>query len=397
MIAIPHRITLGFLLVALACLWAPFSDAAPLLENVSVHAVKSGTAIDLRFSGPVSMKGVRPDYERNFVQFVFNGVGIKNAKMMPLEASGVEKLFVYQYAPGVARLRLIGKDGADLPRGRINLWNSRPETVRILVKGPTGAVAAAAAKKAGLLDRIASGQETAESQAKSATAVTRVIERERITETKAVDGAVATVRASADEEALLKDVMNDESKAEADQSLGTKNEPSRHFGRMIVSLLAVIAIFVGGAFAVRRYADKIDLKKLPFSKKERLINVVASHRLGRNQAISLVKVTGEYMVMGVTGENINLIAKLGRDLDVEKYLEDRYWGGAFEKHLKAMEKPAPAAAPAAESSEPQFAYDGVKDKAPAATRPRFTPAAPAPVSAFRASIKEKLSALKPLS
>ncbi|MBI3542101.1 MAG: flagellar biosynthetic protein FliO [Deltaproteobacteria bacterium] len=175
--------------------------------------------------------------------------------------------------------------------------------------------------------------------------------------------------------------------------IGISADPTRHFARMAIALFGVLALFVGLAFGVKRYAGK--LKKLPFGKKERLIQVVASHYLGNKKSISLVKVTGEYLVVGVSNDGISLISKLGPEVNVDKYMEDRFWGGTFEKHLDSFDKDATVAKEIDLSPDHKGydSYDGVRDLAAKAEKTTDK----IELSPLRASIKEKLTKLKPLS
>ena len=354
-------LALSVLFLAVSYNAASASDAT--VTDVRTRKVAGGVEVDVNFDGPYAAKGLKPDYDRNFAQIVLNKTGIKAARMIPVGVAGIEKIFLYQYQPGVARLRVIMKDGMVAPKGHINIWNARSGTIRILVKN--------APPSSSIVERIAESKTTADEDA--------------LLKTVMKDGAEAAPAAKSTIE--TKDVaVSAESGA-----LGSKVEPSRHITRMILGLLTVIGLFIGAAFFLKRYAGGLALKKMPFGTKERLIQVVASHRLGKSQAISLVKVTDEYMVMGVTGENISLIAKLGKDVDVEKYLEDRFWGGMFEKHLSAFTKPDVTTA----GSVP---YDGPKNVATLKVAPpAASAAAVAYVSPLRAAIKEKTTGLKPLA
>ncbi len=186
-------------------------------------------------------------------------------------------------------------------------------------------------------------------------------------------------------------VRADETKNAA---VGVKSEPSKYFARMALSLLGIIGIFLGGVFLVRRYSSNI--KKLPYGKKERIIQVVATHYLGNKKNISLVKVAGDYLVVGVGNEGISLISRLGSEVNVDKYLEDRFWGGTFEKHLNAFTKPA---------KSPDANYDGARDvaaqKLPEADAGLRTAVQAVTdrveLSSIRTSIREKLTKLKPLA
>ena len=94
------------------------------------------------------------------------------------------------------------------------------------------------------------------------------------------------------------------------------------------------------------------------------------------------------MVVGVSNEGISLISKLGPEVNVDTYLEDRFWGGTFEKHLGSYAKN----------------YDGVKDVSALGlptSAPESVTVSESEVRSrtpsLRETIKEKLTKLKPLA
>ncbi len=130
---------LSALVSFLVTLGAANANAGAKLTNVSVERAGLGTAIDLSFDRPVSSRGLKAEYERNFMQLVFRGTKIDGAKIV-LAASGsaarhaaqkgavsddsgrFQKVFAYAYSPDTARVRFIfGSRKA--PLGNISFWN----------------------------------------------------------------------------------------------------------------------------------------------------------------------------------------------------------------------------------------------------------------------------------
>ena len=388
-------------ILAFLCLFSALASAGDPklvnLEDINVTRTNDAVNLDLSFNQNFTAKSLRPIYERNFVQFVVNGVGVNSAKLIPVPNSNVEKIFVYQYAPGIARVRLILKNDNQWAKGRIRIWNASGNRIRFSVK-----------------DVLAQHAPKNVAVASAASAEEQVMLKEVVKNTKEISDSNGGTRldrehgsssgmARVTPTAPVVSVLSASAKGNlAPDEIGVKHDPSQYFLRMALSLLGVVGLFIAAAFGLKKYAGKLDLKKLPFGKKERLIQVVATHRLGKSQAISLVKITGEYMVIGLSGESVSLITKLGSEVDVEKYLEDRYWGGAFEKHLKKLgggeEKPVSSFSDISGSRNaesgtelpnietrpaPRFAYDGVRDVG-----------ASTGMSAVRAAIKEKTTNLK---
>ena len=60
------------------------------------------------------------------------------------------------------------------------------------------------------------------------------------------------------------------------------------------------------------------MRSAPLAK---VIDVIASQSLGAKRSIALVKVLDQYMVVGMAGDGMSLLANLGADVKVEKYLD----------------------------------------------------------------------------
>jgi flagellar biosynthetic protein FliO len=405
----------GALVSFLLCFFvaAKALGAPPPLKvtGLTVKRSGAGVSLDLVFDRAMPAKSLKPTFERNFVQIALKPARMDTARMIPVTESEVQKVFAYPYSRDVARVRIIFRHDNKWAKGKISLWNNNPRSVRVFIKDPQTVAQVSAVQKS-----QAKSQPKPELKPEPAAPLAA-----------AAAPAPAPSPAEAEDKALLKEVMAntrdidihnpdsiknalvDKPKAHDgsperdtmsrdnsnDTSVGIKADPSRHFARMAAALFGVLALFFSGVFLLKRYASKI--KGLPFGKKERLIQVIASHHLGNKKSISLVKVTGEYMVVGVGNEGISLISKLGREIDVEKYIEDRFWGGTFEKHLDNYSKDPKVTKDVDLSlAAPDPAkYDGVRDVAPAqVASEQITDKIE--LSPVRASIKEKLTKLKPL-
>ncbi|MBI2604942.1 MAG: FliO/MopB family protein [Deltaproteobacteria bacterium] len=381
------------------------ANAAAKLTNVTVERVGEraglGTAIDLSFDRPVSARGLKAEYERNFMQLVFRGTKIDGAKIVPAaggaaasDSGRFQKVFAYAYSPDVARVRFIfGAQRA--PRGKISFWNKNARTIRVLVREtgknveamkPPAKADEKSPEEKELIKEVVSS--TREIDIHNPDSIKAAFSSSGVDKTKAEDSAPQGTKLQ-ESEAI--GVRPDETKNAA---VGVKAEPSKYFVRMALSLLGMIGIFLGGVFLVRRYSSNI--KKLPFGKKERIIQVIATHYLGNKKNISLVKVAGDYLVVGVGNEGISLISRLGNEANVDKYLEDRFWGGTFEKHLNVFAKPAKSS-----GANDDGARDVAAQKEPEPDTGLGTAAQAVTdrveLSSIRANIREKLTKLKPLA
>jgi flagellar biosynthetic protein FliO len=384
----------AFIIVSICGLVAAastYAQSAAKLTDVQVKRNASGVAVDLSFDRPVAAKSLKPGFERNFVQIVLKATKIDAAQILPVSESEISKVFAYPYTQDTARLRIILKSDNKWAKGRVSVWNNSPKVVRVFIKDQKGAGATTEVSEAPPAPKAVAKVENKTEVKVEAKAETKdnaeeaTLLREVVANTKEID---------INNPESVKAALRPDSEEARGQSVGIKAEPSKHFARMVIALFAVVGLFVGAVFLLKKYSSK--LKKLPFGKKERLIQVVATHYLGNKKSISMVKIAGEYMVVGVGNEGISLISKLGPEVNVETYLEDRFWGGTFEKHLSTYSKdPAVSkevefdgATPAIESLK----YDGTRDI------PRTAKVVDkVELSPVRASIKEKLTKLKPLA
>ncbi len=417
------KFTYYFSILALCLFFALHSRASDAkfvkLSNVQVSKIDAGTAVDLTFDRPVSSRIIKPAFERNFMQLVFKSTKIDAARILSVNGSTqFQKVFAYPYNPETTRVRLIFNT-PKAPQGRLTFWNTNPHTVRLLIKEPKAEpqlTAKVEEKNVNENEKELNSNDnelikevvnnTKDIDIHNPDSIKAVLSINEKTDTKLESKAEPIGIPSADKVSGVD--KNDKMKDE--KSIGTKAEPSRNFVKMIVALFAVLAIFFGAVFLLKRYAGKF--KKLPFGKKERIIQVIATHHLGNKKSISLVKVAGEFMVVGVGNEGISLISKLDASANIDSYLEDRFWGGTFENHLKSYETDKTIINTQTQIATEQpvipnkntakFKYDGAKDLAGA---PITSPLADfsdqisdkVEISSVRTSIKEKLSKLKPLS
>jgi hypothetical protein len=104
---IPYKIMSKFAWLGLSALFLAVSYSAAsasdaIVSDVQARKTASGVEVDVSFDGNYGAKGLKPEYDRNFAQVVLNHAGVKSARMIPVGAGGIEKVFLYQYQPGVA-------------------------------------------------------------------------------------------------------------------------------------------------------------------------------------------------------------------------------------------------------------------------------------------------------
>lgn len=349
------------------------------LIGVDYKVEKTGVAVDLRFKKNIASKSVETVFDRNFVQLVLANTQIDKAKIIPIEKHDVQKIFAYAYNPDVTRVRVIFTKNSSSFKNRVSLVNLSSKLLRVFVKSSVVVETSDKRKESSFSEKFDERAISKENNPKEQEIIKEVISKTPdidIRNPEEVKAAMASRNRGITEDVAVNSL---EPSGESSKNIGTKADPSKSFIRMGLVLFGIIALFLLGVFLLKKYSSK--LKKLPFGKRERLIQVIATHYLGHKKSISLVKVTGEYMVVGVSNDGISLITKLGSEVNVEKYLEDRFWGGTFEKHLKS--------------------YDGAKDLVDELKTESTVPTEPVvsqkePKSSVKKSIREKLTKLKPL-
>lgn len=78
--------------------------------------------------------------------------------------------------------------------------------------------------------------------------------------------------------------------------------------QMVCALGLVLIIIFGISYGIRRLAQGDTV-----GKRDRLIQVVATQYMGGKKSIAIVKVAEAFLIIGITSDRINLLARLGKD------------------------------------------------------------------------------------
>ncbi len=103
----------------------------------------------------------------------------------------------------------------------------------------------------------------------------------------------------------------------------------------VLKMLTALAVVVGGVVLMFYFSRRISGFQSGRTQ-ERLIRVLATGPIGLKKNISLVEVPGEILVVGVTGERINLLTSI-KDPAIISRLKERSNekpSAAFGQHLK---------------------------------------------------------------
>lgn len=332
---------------ALACLWmVSGAHANPAsITGIKGQADKGGSyVISLAFSQKVPKENVSVEFERNFIQVSLKGVSAYPARTEALGHAPFQKVFTYQYQPDLARARVLLKGQAASLRDKAS-WEVTSEGLRIHVRGVQSAAAPVSHATDSLKGKAASASPT------PATAVDSEDERlvqEILDEVKpgAARAATAPGTALADSKATASLEEQPLFLPKATAGAGVESRASEgSLGRVIASLLLVIGVIGLCAAGYRRFA--MGRGGTIFQRQPRVIETIASHSLGPKRSVALIKVLDQYMVVGMSGDGMSLLASLGTDVKIDRYLDQVGGPGAsfndtFESALLGTMTPAKA-------------------------------------------------------
>lgn len=280
----------------LAVGWFVFFLATQASAAVSLNQVEiiGGNELNLILSEKLDKSQVEPEFSGEIIQLSLDNVTIYPSKIIPVDGGLITKVFVYQYSPKQVRCRISVKGKAEEYRDRIQL-TPNGKTLQFKI-APTKASAPA-----------------------------KVTAPKEITAKPAGDKLVGD---KIDEDLLLDKVLKAPSvhpiQESHKQEQVEKNSPQLTSGKSLpplapvfLKLGMVILLFVAVAFAIKVLKNKkfgalaSTLKK----KDGKIIEVVTSHYLGPKKSITLVRVAGRLLVLGVSSESIQLITELNDSLD----------------------------------------------------------------------------------
>jgi flagellar biogenesis protein FliO len=416
------------------------AQPASALTTLKKIQVSGGDQIELQFDGKVNVKQIRTEFFNDIIQLSLNDVSVYPAKINSVSGMDLTKVFAYQYAPKLVRCRLTVKGKAESFQKRFKLKANGKSVVLSFGEGDvdqlttTSAQANRAVAHGSEADQSPAsrkGQDKAEvSAAQAGQASTDEAEErallERVMKSAPAPAAAAAAPAppketteAAAHPAAAKEEVKDTSKKRSNLT-GGKPVPSPFRSLAILGL--VMALFLGVAYLLKRFkggelqSHKAfsgllgKFAKIGIAPRPKMIEVLSNHYLGPKKSISVVKIGGRTLVLGVTQESINLITQLPSDAtesEMDSVADDLALddlgitnssgatsasSGAgpslFSSFLKT-EKSKPASQPVTAAPASQAAQ---ATTAPTPTSQSYSQAS----SNVRAQIKSRMEGMKPL-
>jgi len=77
-----------------------------------------------------------------------------------------------------------------------------------------------------------------------------------------------------------------------------------------LKMIASLGIVLGGMFVIFYFFKRIMNKNISGTGGKKLVNIISNTYIGVKKSISLVEVPGALLVLGITNDNISLLAKI---------------------------------------------------------------------------------------
>lgn len=321
-----------FIATAILCLWMVSGARAASLQVAEIKTLPSttGETVEISLSGEIAENQIAAEFQRNFLQLSIRGASAFPAKNSNVNGQQIDKVFVYQYQPDLTRARILFKKDVASIQNQIH-WEVKGS--KIFVRLNNGAQPLPVAKLAPVrtlgksspvakvhtdkLSQVASSNEKPALNDPLAKEDARLIEA--ILDEPASKPAAPAIAAvtdaaakSRENEALFADSPKKESKVNS-------SKPVSPITRMVSGLLTVLAIMALVAFGFKKFVLQ---GRLGLSRQGRMVDMVSSYMLSPKKQIAVVRVGKQYMVLGVTDSQINLIQNLGEDATIEKFMDE---------------------------------------------------------------------------
>ncbi len=325
--------------------------------------------VEIDLDGTPTRGALEMDYVRDIVQFSIQNATIYPAKILHADSESEQnfsKVFAYQYAPNLVRVRFSVSGKAEQFQGKVK-WEQKGKT--LTVSFPTGILPEVKETKA-------AKKEDASEHERSLLA--KVLGQKNNVKVEKLDEPKPEVKEEAKVEVKpeSKAEVKVEAKAEPKHKLtGSAPQSTAKLGGAnsgpsgLRSFLAMLLV-VGGLglvlVYVKRKKGSVQAKKVGESwisnlmsggkKNKPLIEVLGIHPLGPKQSITIVRIRGQQLVLGVTEGNVQLITQLDSDEDFD-ILDDPKVADSIGKMFGAkptIQAPAPKTVRPAPQTDASF-------------------------------------------
>jgi flagellar biogenesis protein FliO len=312
------------LVCGLLCLWMISGAKAATqnrIESIKGESLGSGSfQVVFEMAAPPKESDVQVKFDRNFIQFSLSGVSAFPARTVNLSQQPFERVFTYQYQPDQARARILLSQNS-IPLQASSSWKVEGKTIVFQWKAPSSdaiSITSAAAKRESI-DRTPIAQkkiESVQSPAPPNTIATDPAEEKARQDVLQGAGSLAAPVVEVKDKEQLP--LFTEKQKTVEGAPTPKEKGAGAGAKIFASLLLVIGIIGAVAAGFRRFVLG---RGVTFNGSGKTIEVVSQKGLGPKRSIALVRVLDQYMILGLAGDNINLLSNLGNDPKIEKLLD----------------------------------------------------------------------------
>jgi hypothetical protein len=322
-----------------------FAWSAITLQRV--QNTESGR-VDLVFDGKVNPQAIRTEFFNDTIQLSLDGVNVYPAKISNYSGQDFQKIFAYQYAPGLVRCRFTMKSKAEDYQDQFKLSpDGKVLSIRFGDKKGAAQAKASGATRTGTeelksQDSISQVHARAVSPKKAEkNSDEKIISADERTllqkvlgvghdDISPVDSDAGKVAVAANQKVqeseknpkkISSTSLSEKGPATAAARLGGAPElpsPVRAIAGLIaicsgLGLLVLLKKGRGGTFLKKLEKNsgfQSILGNLGLKQSSQLIEVLSNHSLGPRKSIAVVRIGGQRLVLGVTNEAIHLITQL---------------------------------------------------------------------------------------
>ena len=315
--------------VLILSLAALFTSASVFAGSYTVRDIvlQSGGIAQIQLDGAPPKGALEFDYVRDIVQFSIQNSTIYPAKIIHADASDSQafsKVFAYQYAPNLVRVRFSVAGNADVYKGKVKM-ELKGKTITITFPSAIASKSDSSDHEKSLLAKV-----LGRSDVKVEKIEARAPSEEKLTSKSEVK---AEVKAEAKEEVKPEPELETKTEVKAKSRLtGTRSTGNVQLGSaqqgpsafrsilamfLVVGGLGLVLIYVKRkktGIQAKRVGDSWLSNMLAGAKKQKpYIEVLANHALGPKQSITVVRIKDQQFVLGVTQDNVQLITQLDAD------------------------------------------------------------------------------------
>jgi flagellar biosynthetic protein FliO len=330
-----------FIATAIICLWMVSGVKAASLQINEIKSLPSSTGetVEISLTGEISENQILAEFQRNFLQLSIRGASAFPAKNATVNGQLIDKVFVYQYQPDLTRARILFKQDAssiqkqvhwEVKGAKIFVRLDNNSDVKIVAsKLPTSIKTKTAQKiQTDKLSQISSGAEKAAANDKLVQEDERLISAILNDSTKElvpaknpapVSASTTEAQNKSPENESVESLFSGQPTMNKTPAKASANKPVNPITRMLTGLITVLSIIALLAYGFKRFVLQ---GRVSLGRQDRMVDMVSSYMLSPKKQIAVVRVGKQYMVLGVTDANINLIQNLGEDANIEKFIDD---------------------------------------------------------------------------